>query len=95
MLMEATNANDVVYLTRVLTVFVLSFVLFAIVGKVLGAERKQKWFKKRTKYTLFTNRSVFGEFVHFGYPCCKEGVMVFAGMMGVIFTFGYWYILRP
>lgn len=93
--MEVTNPNDVVYLSRVFTVFALSFVMFAAVSKILGAERKARWFKKRTKYTLFTNRSMLGEFIHFGYPCCKEGMMIFMGMFGFILSFGYWYIFRP
>ena len=87
-----SDHTSLLYARKIGLTFLLSFVLFTITSIVIGEERKSRWFKKRTKYTFFTRRSIFGEFVHFGHPCTKEGVLVFVFLMSVIFSFGYWYI---
>ncbi len=91
---DLLQGENSIYFTRIMTAFVLSFVLLAIVSQVIGEERKAKWFKKRTRYTVFTRRSVIGECMHFGRPCTWEGLAVFLGTFGSIFSFGYWYIFR-
>lgn len=88
-MLEITNIE---YTVRIFTVLAFSLALFAITAQVIGQERKAKWFKKRTKYTLFTRRSIIGEFVHYGHPCTLEGSMVFVFLFASIFSFGYWYI---
>jgi len=84
--------NNFEYTARIFTVFAFALGLFAITAQVMGRERKEKWFRKRTKYTLFTRRSIIGEFVHYGYPCTLEGGMVFVFLFASVFSFGYWYI---
>jgi hypothetical protein len=86
------SATDLMYTKKILTMFVGAFVFIAAVSKALGPERKARWFRKRTKYTILSRRSIFGEFIHFGYPCTLEGVLVFLATFGSIFLFGYWYI---
>jgi len=81
-----------IYTEKIGLTFLLSFVLFAATSVIIGPERKSRWFRKRTKYSFFTARGVLGEFIHFGYPCTKEGILVFILLIGSIFTFGYWYI---
>ncbi len=85
---------DVIYMKRIFIAFILSFVLLGIISHVLGEERKAKWFRKRTKYTLFTRRSILGEWIHFGYPCTWEGLAVATATFGGIFSASYFYIFR-
>jgi hypothetical protein len=86
------DATELMYLKKIATCFGLSFILFAAVSKIIGEERKSRWFRKRTKYSFFTRRSFVGEFIHYGYPCTIEGFGVFLGLMAVVFSFSYWYI---
>ncbi len=88
--LENMPMND--FTSRLLTVFFLTFVLIFIVAKVLGPERKEAWFKRRTKYTFFNRRGIFGEYINFGYPRTWQGVLVAVLMYGVIFILGFWYI---
>ena len=53
---------------RIITVFLLSFLVFMGTARILGSERKERWFKRRTKYTLLNRRGIFGEYMNFGYP---------------------------
>ena len=57
--------SEVIQVQRILITMAVGFILIALSGMMIGSENKEKWFKKRTKYSLFTRRSVFGEFVHF------------------------------
>jgi hypothetical protein len=84
--------SEAQYLERIFTVFLFAFVLCALTSRLLGAERKDQWFRKRTKFSFFTRRSFLGEFIHFGYPCTWQGVMVFAVLIGAVFGIGYLYI---
>ena len=61
---------------RVFICIGIAFLVFLCASIILGPERKALWFKKRTKYTFFSRRSVFGEIMHFGYPVTKEGYAV-------------------
>lgn len=66
------------------------FVMIAAVAWVLGPERKSKWFRQRDQRKSFLNRRGFlGEYIHFGYPCTKEGWAVFAGLMTVVLGSAY------
>lgn len=84
--------SEEVILSRLGIMFVFSFLLFAATGVCIGHERKAQWFKKRTKYTLFTRRSIIGEFIHFGRPYTLEGYLITAFLFLVIFGGGYWFI---
>ena len=91
-MLEPVTLSDAEYLKRVITVFLIAITIFIVTAKVLGPERKARWFKKRTKYNIFTRRSIFGEYIHFGRPCTREGMLIFAGIFVFVFSFGYWYI---
>lgn len=86
------HVEPVLVCSRIIQVFVLAFLYIFLVAKVIGPERKAQWFKRRTKYTFFSRRGIFGEYINFGYPRCLEGILVFIVIYGVIFGFGYWYI---
>ena len=77
---------------RILTVFFLSFFVFMITAWILGSERKEQWFKRRTKYTLLNRRGIFGEYMNFGYPRTWQGVLVALAMYGMIFAIAIGYI---
>ena len=77
---------------RILTVFFLSFFVFMITAWILGSERKEQWFKRRTKSTLLNRRGIFGEYMNFGYPRTWQGVLVALAMYGLIFAIAIGYI---
>ena len=77
---------------RIMTVFFLSFFVFMITARLLGSERKERWFKRRTKYTLLNRRGIFGEYMNFGYPRTWQGLLVALGMYGLIFAIAVGYI---
>lgn len=53
-------------------------------GLIIGRERKARWFRQRTKNSIFLRRGLLGEACHFGYPCTKEGYSVTLAMLLVI-----------
>ena len=77
---------------RLVTVFFLSFIIIMITARLIGGERKEKWFKRRTKYTLLNRRGVFGEYLNFGYPRTFQGLAVALVMYGLIFAIAIGYI---
>lgn len=90
--MNEALITDAEYFRRIMTILAIAVALFVFTAMIIGQERKAKWFKKRTKYTLFTRRGIFGEYINFGYPCTWEGALIFTGIFGFIFSFGYWYV---
>ena len=78
--------------SRIMTVFFLSFFVFMATAWILGSERKEQWFKRRTKYTLLNRRGIFGEYMNFGYPRTWQGVLVALAMYGLIFAIAIGYI---
>ncbi len=77
---------------RVFTVFVLAFVIIFVTARLLGKERKELWFKRRTNYTLLNRRGIFGEYMNFGYPRTWKGLLVALAMYGIIFAIAIGYI---
>ena len=77
---------------RVFTVFFLAFIIIIVTARLLGNERKAKWFKRRTNYTLLNRRGVFGEYLNFGYPRTFQGLAVALAMYGLIFAIAIGYI---
>jgi len=75
--------------TRIITVFFLSLGFIYIVAKVIGEERKAKWFRKRTKSNIFTRRGFLGNTWNFGVPYQWQGYAVLVLMYGVIGIVGY------
>jgi hypothetical protein len=90
--MDPVSAADLMYAKKIGATLLFAFCLFAVIAKVIGEERKARWFRKRTKYSFFTRRGGLGEFMNFGYPCTLEGLLISAAAVGSIFCFGYWYI---
>ena len=86
--------SEVIQVQRILITMAVGFILIALSGMMIGSENKEKWFKKRTKYSLFTRRSVFGEFVHFGRPKTWEGLAVLVVLNSIIFGGGYRFVFR-
>ncbi|MBQ8919564.1 MAG: hypothetical protein IJ056_05620 [Acidaminococcaceae bacterium] len=77
---------------RLFTVFFLAFIIIIITARLLGSERKAKWFKRRTNYTLLNRRGIFGEYLNFGYPRTFQGLAVALAMYGLIFAIAIGYI---
>ena len=78
--------------SRIMTVFFLSFFIIMATAWILGGERKERWFKRRTKYTLLNRRGIFGEYMKFGYPRTWQGLLVALAMYGLIFALAIGYI---
>lgn len=68
-------------------------VFMLLVGKILGPERKEKWFKRRANYSFFNRRGVIGEALNFGYPRTLEGIAVFIAINIVVFGFAFWNVI--
>ena len=77
---------------RLLKVFCLSFFVIIATARIIGSERKNRWFKRRTNYTLLNRRGIFGEYLNFGYPRTWQGLAVACIMYGIIFGVGLWYL---
>jgi len=77
---------------RLLTVFALAFVIIIITARLIGSERKAKWFKRRTNYNLLNRRGIFGEYMNFGYPRTWQGLIVALAMYGLIFVIAVGYL---
>ena len=77
---------------RIIAIFILSLGFIYMVAKIIGEERKTKWFKRRTKSTIFTRRGFLGDTWNFGVPYGWQGFAVFFFMYGVIGVVGYFVI---
>ena len=77
---------------RLFTVFAIAFVIIIITARIIGSERKARWFKRRTNYTLLNRRGIFGEYLNFGYPRTWQGLAVALCMYGLIFAIAVGYI---
>ncbi len=89
---ELEAVSSAAICNRIIQVFIVSFFYIFLIAKIVGQENKAKWFRRRTKYTFFNRRGILGEYVHFGYPICWQGLVVFFAIYGVIFGLGFWYI---
>ncbi len=92
-LVDFTTVSTQAVFYRLAFVFALSFVIIIIGARLIGSERKARWFKRRTNYTFFNRRGVFGEYLNFGYPRTWQGLLAALIMYGIIFGIGVWYIL--
>lgn len=86
------SVDSVLVVTRMFIVLALAFILFYLTVKVIGPENKEKWFKKRQKYTFFNRRGIFGEDINFGYPRTWQGILLALVLYGVILGGGFWYV---
>ena len=64
------------------TCICIALFIFIITALLIGEERKSKWFQKRKRYSFFLRRGLLGEWLHFGYPCTKEGY----GVTAIVFV---------
>ena len=71
-----------------LALFVGMLIIY-VTARILGRERKEKWFRKRQKMSFWNRRGFAGDTWHFGYPRTREGVAVALLMYGVIGLVGY------
>lgn len=80
------------FTSRLLTVFFTSFIVIIITARIIGSEKKARWFKRRSNYTLLNRRGIFGEYLNFGYPRTWQGMVTAILMYGLIFGAGFWYL---
>lgn len=74
---------------KIIMTFFYALMIILATAKIIGNERKARWFKQRTKRTLFTQRGFLGEFCNFGVPKSWEGALVTAVLFSTIGTMGY------
>ncbi len=78
---------------KIICSFINAMCIIYITAKLIGEERKAKWFKKRQKSNLFTRRGFLGDTCNFGVPQKWQGFVVAAwlfssiGMMSYIVIF--------
>lgn len=53
-LVDFTTVSTQAVFYRLALVFALSFVIIIIGARLIGSERKARWFKRRTNYTFST-----------------------------------------
>lgn len=70
--------------TRIIMSFITSLAIIFVMAKIIGAERKVQWFKKRTKSNYFTRRGFLGDTWNFGVPYKWQGFAVVFFMYGLI-----------
>lgn len=85
-------STDAEILERVFLVIAVSFVYISIIAKSIGAENKERWFKRRSRSSFFTRRGFVGDYINFGRPITWQGYLITFVIYGVIFVCGYWYI---
>lgn len=75
--------------TRIIISFIMSLAIIYVIAKIIGEERKARWFKKRTKSNFFTRRGFMGDTWNFGVPYRWQGFMVVFFMFGIIGLVSY------
>lgn len=90
--MGIENAAPTAVANRLFLIVAIAFIMFYATVKVIGPENKEKWFKKRKKYTFFNRRGIFGEDINFGYPRTWQGMLIALALYGIILGGGYWYV---
>jgi len=78
---------------RILIALVVAMAFIFLCAYIIGRERKERWFKRRTNYTLFNRRGLLGEYINFGYPRTWQGLLAALAIYGIIFAGGFWFIL--
>ena len=75
--------------TRMFVLLSAWLLMVAATVWVIGPERKYAWFRRRDPSKSFLNRRGFlGECIHLGYPCTREGWMIWSGFIVVIVLSG-------
>lgn len=89
---DPINASASAMTGRALIMLLVAFAVCFATAKIIGKENKDRWFKKRTNYTMLNRRGIFGEYINFGYPRTFMGLIVTFIMMLIIFGGGYLYL---
>lgn len=89
---DLTNVSASAMTGRALVMLLVAFVVCFATAKIIGKENKNRWFKKRTNYTMLNRRGIFGEYINFGYPRTLMGLIVTFIMMLIIFGGGFLYL---
>ncbi|MDF2566468.1 MAG: hypothetical protein K0Q53_2872 [Massilibacillus sp.] len=74
---------------RVILSFMNALCIIYITAKVIGEEKKAKWFKKRQKSNIFTRRGFLGDACNFGVPQKWQGFAVAFWLFGSIGVLSY------
>ncbi|MDO4177787.1 MAG: hypothetical protein Q4D21_01225 [Phascolarctobacterium sp.] len=86
-------AEPMVVTGRIFASLGFAIVVMYIAARLMGHERKVKWFKRREKYSFFNRRGVIGEDINFGYPRTIEGIIVFIIINVLVFGFAFWNVI--
>ena len=71
--------------TRMFLLFSSWIALVLIIMWFIGPERKKLWFRQRDTTKSFLNRRGFlGDFLHIGYPCTREGLVIWLILIAFI-----------
>lgn len=81
--------SDTDIAVRIICSVLCAIFIANIVARVIGEERKRKWFKKRSKFSVFNMRGILGERCHFGRPCTLQGLGVTVVMLSCIALVSY------
>lgn len=75
---------------KILIAFLIALVIIFVTGRLVGENRKERWFKQNRQRTFFTRRGMLGETWHFGVPQTLAGAAIMLLMYSVIGGVGYW-----
>ncbi len=74
---------------RVIAAFFAGLVIIYVFARVIGEEKKARWFKKREQKGILNRRGFLGDTWHFGHPRTWQGAAVMTVMYGIIIAAGY------
>ncbi|MEN6413929.1 MAG: hypothetical protein ABFC84_14395 [Veillonellales bacterium] len=75
--------------TRIVLSFFIALAIVFFTSKLIGKERKARWFKKRRHNSFFTRRGFLGDSCYFGVPCKWQGIVIALLMVGGIGIISY------
>ena len=81
--------SDTDIAVRIICSLLSSIFVINIIARIVGEDRKKKWFKKRTKFSVFNMRGILGERFHFGRPCTLQGLGVTVVMLSCVALVSY------
>ncbi len=66
---------------RIICSLISALCIVNIIARVVGEERKKRWFVPRTRSWFFNRRGILGARLMFGRPRTREGLAVMAGIL--------------
>jgi len=79
------DVDETEIVSRMVVLIAAWLAMVALTVLAIGLERKHAWFRQRDLSKSFLNRRGFlGEFIHLGYPCTREGWLIWTIFMTVI-----------